>query len=112
MTIARHLKRVGLALPVLGSFGMMQSAFAIGTDAGVSINNRATVSYSVGSVAQTPIESSPTGNATPGVATARTRRFVVDNKILHTVAEVGTSVNRHAPGATERRRNVFVYEQR
>jgi uncharacterized repeat protein (TIGR01451 family) len=97
MTIARHLKRVGLALPVLGSFGLMQSAFAIGTDAGVSINNRATVNYSVGSVAQTPIESSPTGNTT---ATGTDTTFVVDNKILHVVAEVGTAVNPTAPGAT------------
>jgi uncharacterized repeat protein (TIGR01451 family) len=99
MTIARHLKRVGLALPVLGSFGLMQNAFAVGTDAGVSIVNRATVNYSVGSVAQTPIESSPTGNATPGVNQGANTAFVVDNKILHTVAEVSGNATSTAPGA-------------
>jgi uncharacterized repeat protein (TIGR01451 family) len=99
MTIARHLKRVGLALPVLGSFGLMQSAFAIGTDAGVSINNRATVNYSVGSVAQTPIESSPTGNANPGVNQGANTTFVVDNKILHTVAETSGNATSTSPGA-------------
>jgi len=100
MTIARHLKRVSLALPVLGSFGMVHDALAIGTDAGVSINNRATVSYSVGSVAQTPIESSPTGNSTPGANQGANTTFVVDNKILHVVSEVGAAANGTSPGAT------------
>jgi uncharacterized repeat protein (TIGR01451 family) len=98
MIIARHLKRVGLALPVLGSFGLMQSAFAVGTDAGTSISNRATVSYSVGTVAQTPIESSPTGNVTPGVNQGASTVFVVDNKILHTVAEVSGNATSTSPG--------------
>jgi uncharacterized repeat protein (TIGR01451 family) len=98
MIIARHLKRVSLALPVLGSFGMMQSAFAVGTDAGVSINNRATVSYSVGSVSQTPIESSPTGNSTPGANQGANTTFVVDNKILHVVTEVSGNAASAAPG--------------
>ena len=99
MSIARHLKQVGLALPVVGSFALMQSAFAVGTDAGVSINNRATVNYSVGSVAQTPIESSPTGNSTPGVNQGANTTFVVDNKILHVVSEVGAAVTNTGPGA-------------
>jgi uncharacterized repeat protein (TIGR01451 family) len=101
MTIARHLKQVSLALPVLGSFGLMQSAFAVGTDSGVSITNRATVSYSVGSVAQTPIESSPTGNSNPGVNNGANTSFVVDNKILHVVSEVGAAVNPTSPGAAD-----------
>jgi uncharacterized repeat protein (TIGR01451 family) len=100
MTIARHLKRVGLALPALGSLLLMQNALAVGTDSGTSIVNRATVSYSVGSVAQTPIESSPTGNSTPGVNAGANTAFVVDNKILHVVAEVGAAVNPTAPGAS------------
>ena len=100
MTIARHLKRVSLALPVLGSFGLMQSAFAIGTDSGTSISNKATVSYSVGSVVQTPIESSPTGNSTPGVNNGAGTTFVVDNKILHVVSEVGGTANSTSPGAS------------
>jgi uncharacterized repeat protein (TIGR01451 family) len=100
MTIARHLKRVSLALPVLGSFGLMQSALAIGTDSGTSISNKATVSYSVGSVLQTSIESSPTGNSTPGVNNGAATTFVVDNKILHVVSEVGGTANSTSPGAS------------
>lgn len=101
MSIPRHLKRVSLALPVLVlAPGLMQTAFAVGTDSGVSINNRATVSYTVGSVAQTPIESSPTGNATPGAGSGANTTFVVDNKILHVVSEVGGTVSSTGPGAT------------
>src|SRR5262245_54382076 len=100
MSIARHLKRVSLALPVLGALGLMQSAFAVGTDSGVAINNRATVTYNVGSVAQTPIESSPTGNSTAGVGAGANTTFVVDNRIIHVVDEVGGTVNAATPGAT------------
>ena len=101
MSIARHLKRAALALPVLGSFGVMQSAFAIGTDANTSINNRATVNYSVGGVAQTEIESSPTGNTTPGAGAGTNTTFVVDNKILHVVAETSGGVTSTNPGAAD-----------
>lgn len=99
MSIARHLKRAALALPVLGSFAAMQSAFAIGTDANTSIDNRATVNYSVGGVAQTQIESSPTGNTTPGAGAGADTTFVVDNKILHVVAETSGGVEATSPGA-------------
>lgn len=101
MTIARHLKQVALALSVLGSLGSMQSAFAVGTDAGTSVDNRATVDYSVGGVAQTAIESSPTGNATPGAGAGANTTFVVDNKILHTVAEVSGNATSTSPGAAD-----------
>jgi uncharacterized repeat protein (TIGR01451 family) len=101
MSIARHLKRVALALPVLGSLGLMQNAFAVGTDAGTSIDNRATVNYSVSGVAQTAIESSPSGNTTPGVGAGASTTFVVDNKILHVVAEVSGNATSTSPGATE-----------
>jgi uncharacterized repeat protein (TIGR01451 family) len=100
MTIARHLKRVSLALPVLGSLILMQNAFAVGTDSGTPVNNKATVNYSVGGVSQTLIESSPTGNATPGLNQGTNTTFVVDNKILHVVSEVGAAVNPTSPGAT------------
>jgi len=100
MTIARHVKHASLALLALSSIGVLQGAYAVGTDAGVSINNRATVNYSVGSVAQTPIESSPTGNSTPGANNGANTTFVVDNKILHTVAEVSGNATTTTPGAT------------
>lgn len=99
MTIARHLTKASLALMAIGSIGVMQSANAAGTASNTAITNRATVSYSVGGVSQTPIESSPTGNTT---ATGSDTSFRVDNKIIHIVTEVSgnpTSVGT-APGAT------------
>src|SRR3954462_10761637 len=98
MTIARHLMKASLALVVIGSIGVMQSANAAGTASNTSITNRATVSYSVGSVAQTPIQSSPTGNTT---ATGSDTSFRVDNKIMHLVTGTSgiTSTNVY-PGAT------------
>lgn len=99
MTIARHLKRASLALVALSSIGGLQQAFASGTDAGVSIINRATVTYSVGTVAQAPIESSPTGNATPGAGAGTDTSFVVDRRIFMSVADVA-GAPATAPGAT------------
>lgn len=99
MAIARHLMKASLALAAIGSIGVMQSANAAGTASNTSITNRATVSYSVGGVAQTPIESSPTGNTT---ASGSDTSFRVDNKIIHIVSEVSgnpTSVGT-VPGAT------------
>jgi uncharacterized repeat protein (TIGR01451 family) len=58
------------------------------------------VNYSVGSVAQTPINSSPTGNTIPGAAGGAPTTFLVDNKILHVVAELGGSATITSPGAT------------
>ena len=99
MTIARHVKHASLALMALCSVGGLQSAYASGTDAGTQITNQATVNYSVGSVAQTPIESSPTGNATPGVGAGADTTFVVDNTIVHTVAN-RRNATITTPGAT------------
>jgi uncharacterized repeat protein (TIGR01451 family) len=87
MIIARHVKSVSLALLALGSMSA-QNAFAVGTDAGVSVTNRATVSYSVGTVAQTPIESSPTGNSTPGVNAGADTTFLVDRRVFMSVSDV------------------------
>lgn len=98
MIIARHVKNVSLALFSLSSIAGLQSAFAIGTDAGVTINNRATVNYSVGSVAQTLIESSPTGNSTPGATLGTNTAFLVDNMIRHVVAEVSGNATIASPG--------------
>ena len=55
------------ALLALGG-ALWNTADAQLTPAGVTIQNRATISYSVGGTAQTPIESSPTGNTVPGAA--------------------------------------------
>ncbi len=71
--IARHLKQAGLALLMLSSFSMLQSAYAAGTTAGTTISNTATVNYSVASVAQAPIAS----NAA---------EFVVDSRVDFSIA--------------------------
>jgi uncharacterized repeat protein (TIGR01451 family) len=54
------------------------NAHAVGTLAGTTIGNKASLSYSVGAIAQTPIASSPTGSTN---ATGTTTTFVVDNKV-------------------------------
>lgn len=100
MVIARHPKRVSLALVLLSSFGGLQAAQAAGTDSGVAISNRATVSYQVNGVAQTPIESSPTGNSTAGAGAGSDTTFVVDNVVRHTVTELSGNATSASPGAT------------
>lgn len=66
-----------------------QAAWAVGTESGTEITNRATIDYSVGAVSQTPIESSPTGNATPGIGQGGDTSFLVDNRVDLTVASLG-----------------------
>ena len=61
---------------------------AAGTQAGTSIGNKATLSYSVGAVAQTPIASAPTGSTN---GTGATTTFVVDNKVNLTVSTTDSS---------------------
>lgn len=78
MTIARHLKQASLALLMISSMAVLQSAYAVGTPSGTAISNQATVNYSVGGVSQTPINSS--------VAT-----FVVDSRIDLTVTRLNAS---------------------
>jgi len=73
------------------------NVWAVVTPSGTVISNIATMNYSVGGVAQTPIGSSPTGN-TSGAGTATA--FVVDNKVNLTVAESNSTVTSVSPGAT------------
>ena len=89
------------------------SAWAAGTDADTSINNRATISYNVGGATQAPINSSPTGNSDPTACTAAlpadgstppaaavcATTFEVDKKIDLTVTGTPTDVS-VAPGET------------
>ena len=91
---ARSLACTLLALtPLLASL----PARAAGTAAGQSVANRASVSYSVGGVAQPAIGSSPTGNTT-GAGTDTT--FVVDNKVDLSVLETNTAPANTSPGLT------------
>jgi len=76
------------------------TAWAAGTVAGTDVDNTASISYSVGGTAQTPIESSPTGNTTPGATNGTATTFVVDKKVdLNVTADSAASVN-IIPGAT------------
>lgn len=81
----RHAARLGVALAVLSSIGLAAGAQAAGTAANTTVSNSATVSYSVGAVAQTPI-------------TSNTSTFLVDRKVnLNVTAGSGTNVT---PGST------------
>lgn len=96
--IARPLARAGAALAALASIGIWQDAHAVGTAANTAINNTATVSYSVGGVSQTPIESSPAGNSVPGAGNGTATSFVVDRLVDFTVAELSGNATTVTPG--------------
>ncbi len=63
-----------------------QQALALGTDAGTTVSNQATVAYNVATVVQTPIESDPAGNSTPGAGNPT--EFLVDRRVDFTLVEV------------------------
>jgi uncharacterized repeat protein (TIGR01451 family) len=92
------MKHAALALLVLSGAALLPQAQAAGTPASTSITNRATISYSVGGAAQTPIESSPTGNSNPGTNNGAPTAFVVDNKVDLTVTEVAGAATVVTPG--------------
>ena len=71
-SIKQQMRRVALAVVALGLIGVAPSAFAAGTDTNfdTDITNTASVNYSVSGVPQTVINSSPTGNSTPGAGAA------------------------------------------
>lgn len=94
----RHIQYATLALLALLSFGVLHTAHAAGTAASTSVESRATVSYSVAGVSQTPIESSPAGNSTPGAGNGASTTFVVDNRIDLTVSELSGSASITSPG--------------
>jgi uncharacterized repeat protein (TIGR01451 family) len=57
------------------------------------------VNYQVGGVAQTLIESSLAGNSNPGLNQGSNTDFVVDNRVDHTVTEVGGAATTVGAGA-------------
>lgn len=75
---------VGL-IAALAVLGASPSAWALGTAAGTSIDNRATINYTVSGVGQTLIESDPGGNSTPGAGLGGDTSFLVDNRVDLTV---------------------------
>lgn len=81
--------------------GGLAPAYAAGTAAGTTISNKATVNYSVGGVAQSPVESSPTGNNAAGTGAGSSTNFVVDRRLALTVAEQDAAMTVNvSPGQT------------
>jgi len=91
-TLHASLAALGLAMAL--SAGL---AHAGGTPSGTTINNTATLNFTVGGVAQPSIGSSATGNSSgAGTPTA----FVVDKKVNLTVTTQDATFVTVAPGAT------------
>lgn len=90
-----------LCLAVALAVSAWSDVLAIGTPAGTDITNRATVNYRVGGVAQTPVESSPTGNSTPGVGNGQNTMFETDRSLdlLTTGSDAAQTVS-VTPGQT------------
>lgn len=92
--IARLVARLGATAAALL---LAQQALALGTDAGTTVSNQASVAYSVGGNPQTPIDSDPNGNSTPGAGNPT--EFLVDRRVSFTLVEVdGAHTSPVAPG--------------
>lgn len=104
----RDWKRSVRAGVVSAAFALTaaQGAHAVGTASGTSVDNRASVSYTIGASAQPVIESSPTGNSTTGVGNGADTSFVVDNRIDLTVVELSGGYTQVAAGGVN---EVLVY---
>jgi len=96
--ITRTLKGLRTAVVAVAALGWWMGANAQNTLAGTSIDNRASVLYSVGGIPQAVIESSPTGNVTPGLGAGLDTSFLVDNKIDLSVSEISGSATVVTPG--------------
>ena len=76
-SVKKTLKQTGKVVLTLAALSAAHDALAVGTASGTSVTNRATISYDVAGVTQQAIESSPTGNSTPGAgptSVSRTNR--------------------------------------
>jgi uncharacterized repeat protein (TIGR01451 family) len=98
----QQMRRVGLAVVALSLVGLAPSAYAAGTDTNFDTNivNRASVNYSVSGVPQTVIESSPTGNSTPGVGAGDNTSFRVDKRLMFVAEETNGAATVSSPGLT------------
>lgn len=88
--------------PVIAALGLLLAlstsvVHAGGTPSGTVISNTATLTFSVGGVAQPTVGSSPTGNSS-GAGTATT--FTVDKKVNLTVTTTDATFVSVAPGST------------
>jgi uncharacterized repeat protein (TIGR01451 family) len=129
--VLKQMRRVALAVVALGSIGVSGQAFAQNTQSGTSVNNTATVNYSVASVAQTPITASTSfvvdtyvrftlsgGSAVTGVTPGTqnlTQTFVLTNTsnidsdfVLTGTNATGDNFNLFQPGTSTDGVNVYV----
>jgi uncharacterized repeat protein (TIGR01451 family) len=91
-----------LSMAVLTAISSGVSAAPIGTPAATAIDNTASISYSVGTTPQTAIESSDTGNSTPGAGNGTATTFVVDKKVdLSVTGATTTNVVPSQTGAVD-----------
>jgi uncharacterized repeat protein (TIGR01451 family) len=106
----KQIKRASAACVALGSLFVSGQALAVGVAPGTSVDNIASVNYSVGGVAQTVIRSAPgAGNSTPGAGAGSNTSFVVDRKIDLYMREVNAAATTPvAPGSTEQVTTFFV----
>jgi uncharacterized repeat protein (TIGR01451 family) len=103
MLIKQQMRRVRLAVVALGLIGVAPSVFAAGGDTNYStpITNTASVNYSVSGVPQTVINSSPTGNSTPGAGAGTATSFLVDKRIMFIAEETDGAATVTSPGLTQ-----------
>ncbi len=97
-SVAIRLKRSTQVALTLAAMMAAHESLAVGTASGTVVTNRATVTYDVAGVAQTPVESSPTGNSTPGAGSGADTTFVVDNMVDLTLVEANTAATPVNPG--------------
>src|SRR5690349_17149854 len=105
----KQFKRASAACVALGSLIASGQALAGGTAPGQSIDNIASVNYSVGGVPQTVIRSAPgSGNSTPGAGGGSNTSFVVDQKVdLYMRGGNGAATN-VIPGSTNQVTTFFI----
>jgi uncharacterized repeat protein (TIGR01451 family) len=100
--INQHMRRARLAVVALGLIGVTPAVFAAGADTnfGTDITNTASVNYSVSGVPQTVINSSPTGNSTPGAGAGAATTFEVDKRVMFIAEETNGAATVTSPNLT------------
>jgi uncharacterized repeat protein (TIGR01451 family) len=98
-SVKTMLRRLHYAALTLAAMTAATSAYAAGTPSSTQVDNLAVVSYDVSGITQEVIESSPTGNSTPGATNGEVTRFVVDNKVDLSLIEIGGVAQSGTPGS-------------
>lgn len=95
VTMNKTNKNILLFVNTLLALALYSSSVnAQGVLAGSTISNKALVSYAIGGQAQSPVESSPSGNTLPGIGNGGDTNFKVDRKVdLNITSNGNTQVN-------------------